>query len=156
MKNYTDRDNNSNIEGYEYGEDWIRVYFKDNLRHQIKKDFNLELSSKKHELEDELLARRNIKDAVKLIIKKVKDGHLLLKHNYEYGFTRNLWSASIIGLIGSIILLVISLSDMNGTLLSLAITLGIFYLLYLIFGHFVIKYVGKLYAKKLIEEYYEN
>ena len=29
MKHYTDRDNNSNIKGYEYGDGWITVYFKD-------------------------------------------------------------------------------------------------------------------------------
>ena len=29
MQNYTDRDNNSNIQGYEYGDGWITVYFKD-------------------------------------------------------------------------------------------------------------------------------
>lgn len=30
MKHYTDRDNNSNIQGYDYEEGWIKIYFKDN------------------------------------------------------------------------------------------------------------------------------
>lgn len=30
MQHYTDRDNNSNIMGYDYEDDWITVYFKDN------------------------------------------------------------------------------------------------------------------------------
>jgi len=34
MKNYRDSDNNSNILGYEYGEDWIKVYFKDNSEYE--------------------------------------------------------------------------------------------------------------------------
>ncbi len=34
MKNYRDSDNNSNISGYEYGEDWIRVYFKDDSEYE--------------------------------------------------------------------------------------------------------------------------
>lgn len=29
MQTYKDQDKNSNIIGYEYGEDWIRIYFKD-------------------------------------------------------------------------------------------------------------------------------
>ena len=34
MKTYRDWDNDSNIMGYEYGEDWIRVYFKDNSEYE--------------------------------------------------------------------------------------------------------------------------
>lgn len=34
MKTYRDYDNDSNIMGYEYGEDWIRVYFKDNSEYE--------------------------------------------------------------------------------------------------------------------------
>lgn len=34
MKPYKDRDNNSNILGYEYGERWIKVYFKDNSEYE--------------------------------------------------------------------------------------------------------------------------
>jgi hypothetical protein len=33
MKHYTDRDNNSNVMGYDYGDDWIVVYFKDNSKY---------------------------------------------------------------------------------------------------------------------------
>ena len=34
MKTYRDWDNDSNILGYEYGEDWIRIYFKDNSEYE--------------------------------------------------------------------------------------------------------------------------
>jgi len=34
MKIYRDYDNDSNIIGYEYGEDWIRIYFKDNSEYE--------------------------------------------------------------------------------------------------------------------------
>ncbi|HCC06182.1 TPA: hypothetical protein DEP94_02410 [Candidatus Nomurabacteria bacterium] len=34
MKTYTDGDNDSNIMGYDYGESWIRVYFKDNSEYE--------------------------------------------------------------------------------------------------------------------------
>ena len=34
MKTYRDGDNNSNIMGYEYGESWIRVYFRDNSEYE--------------------------------------------------------------------------------------------------------------------------
>lgn len=38
MKIYTDRDKNSNISGYEYGENWIRIYFKDNSEYEYSND----------------------------------------------------------------------------------------------------------------------
>lgn len=34
MKTYKDSNSNSNILGYEYGEDWIRIYFKDNSEYE--------------------------------------------------------------------------------------------------------------------------
>ena len=39
MKTYTDRDNNSNIAGYEYGEDWIRIYFKDDSEYEYSGEY---------------------------------------------------------------------------------------------------------------------
>lgn len=34
MKTYRDSDNDSNIKGYEYDENWIRVYFKDDSEYE--------------------------------------------------------------------------------------------------------------------------
>jgi hypothetical protein len=130
--------------------------FKDNIRSQIQRDFGITLSSKEEEIADEVSARRKIKDATKLMINKVKGGYLLLKHNYEYGFSRNLWSSSIFGLVGSLILLYISIANNNESMMTISISFGLVYLLYISFGFLLIKYVGKLYARKLIEEYYEN
>lgn len=36
MRPYRDSDNNSNILGYEYGEDWIRIYFKNNSKYEYQ------------------------------------------------------------------------------------------------------------------------
>jgi hypothetical protein len=41
-------------------------------------------------------------------------------------------------------------------MMTISISFGLVYLLYISFGFLLIKYVGKLYARKLIEEYYEN
>lgn len=130
--------------------------FKDNIRSQIQRDFGITLSSKEEETIDEVTARRKIKDATKLMINKVKGGYLLLKHNYEYGFSRNLWSSSIFGLIGSLLLTYLSIVSNDKTMMITSVVLGGLYLLYVFFGFLLIKYVGKLYARKLIEEYYEN
>ena len=130
--------------------------FKDNIRSQISRDFSIDLLSKKEESKNESAARKKIKDATRLMISKVKGGYLLLKHNYEYGFARNLWSSSIIGALGSLTLLLLSNNNHQESLEIVAIISGIAYMVYLIFGHLLIKYTGKLYARKLIEEYYEK
>lgn len=130
--------------------------FKDNIRSQISRDFNITLSSKTEEVKDEMTARRKIKDATRLMIGKVKGGYLLLKHNYEYGFSRNLWSSSILGAIGSTILFITATIKQSEIFVITSACLITFYILYIIFGHYLIKYTGKLYARKLIEEYYEK
>jgi len=130
--------------------------FKDNIRLQIQKDFKITLSSKTEEEIDEIVARRKIKDVVRLMISKVKRGYLLLKHNYEYGFSRNMWSSSILGTTGSLVLLYFSVINKEKTLIIISLILLVVYLLYVSFGYLLIKYVGKLYARKLIEEYYES
>lgn len=130
--------------------------FKDNIRLKIQRDFRIKLLSKKDEIKDEVTARSNIKDAVKLIINRVKNEPLLYQHNCEYGFSRNLWSASIIGIVGTILLFIFSLNDKNGILLLCSIFLFCFYCIYLYLGKFIITYFGKLYARKLIEVYYEK
>ena len=139
-----------------YSNDEYQDKFKDEIRNKIFQDFNIKIPSKKSEIEDEKLSRRCIKDVIKLIIGKVKDGHLLLKHNYEYGFFRNLWASSLLGLVGSLILIFISIVNNLNILMWSSIGLFVAYCLYMLFGHLIIKYTGKLYAKKLIEEYFSQ
>lgn len=120
--------------------------FQDSIRTKIKSDFNIDLLNKEQELKDKLQARKLIRDVVKLMIGKVKQGSLVLQHNTEYGFFRNLWGASIIGFLSSCVLLYFSDTKYS-------IIMMILYGLYILSGHFIIKFVGGLYGKKLIEEY---
>ena len=139
-----------------YKNDEYQSEFKNNVRDKILNDFNIKMPTKKMEEDNELESRKKIKDSVKLMISRVKNGYLLFKHNYEYGFFRNLWSASLFGLIGSVLLAYLSNINNYSTLLTVSIILMAIYFLYLIFGFLIIKYAGKQYAKKLIEEYYEQ
>ncbi len=125
--------------------------FKDQIRQSVSKDFSIQLPTAKEEADDEKGARRRIKDAVRVIIGKVKDGYLVLQHNIEYGFVRNLWGASLVGLLGSVLLIVIS--DRLSPLHIVGVACLIGYGLYLLFGSAIIKYFGRAYARKLIEEY---
>lgn len=127
--------------------------FKDEMRQSINSDFSIQLPNKEEEVKDEVATRKRIKEAVRIIIGKVKGGYLVLQHNIEYGFVRNLWGASIVGTLGS--LLLVSVAEPQSSLNLLGTTLTIVYALYMLFGFLVIKYFGRAYAKKLIEEYYK-
>lgn len=128
--------------------------FKNEIRQSIKSDFSIQLLSKEDERGYETEARRRIKEVVRVIIGKVKDGYLVLQHNIEYGFVRNLWGASLVGVLGSCLLMGVSVP--TTPIFTLGKVLAIIYSIYLVFGFQVIQYFGKAYARKLIEEYYKT
>lgn len=127
--------------------------FKDQIRQAINNDFAIQLPTAKEENDDEKGSRRRIKDAIRVVIGKVKDGYLVLQHNIEYGFVRNLWGASLTGLFGSTLLLCLSAPSSPLFLVGKVFAIG--FSIYLVFGFLIIKYAGHQYARKLIEEYYK-
>jgi hypothetical protein len=137
-----------------YSDDEYSSEFKDQIRESVNKDFSIQLPTAKEESDDEKNARKRIKDSIRVIIGKVKDGYLVLQHNIEYGFVRNLWGASLVGLLGSTLLLCISAPASPLFLLGKILAIG--FGVYLMFGFLIIKYVGHQYARKLIEEYYKT
>ena len=122
------------------------------IRERLKKDFSIELLNKADELKDEKEARMRIKEAVGLIISVVKGGHLVIKQNIAYGFVRNLWSASILGVVFSAALIVFSFGN-SLCLYNISAILLILYLVYLLFGKLIVIYFGENYARRLINEY---
>lgn len=134
-----------------YSDDEYSSEFKDQIRQAVKRDLSIQLPTADDEHKNEKDARKRIKDSIRVIIGKVKDGYLVLQHNIEYGFVRNLWGASLSGIFGS--LLLIFLSEPLSLLRTVGVICLIGYGLYLCFGFVVIKYFGRAYARKLIEEY---
>lgn len=130
----------------EYSDD-----FKDRIRESVATDFRIQLPDKEAESKNELEARKRISEVVSIIIGRVKDGYLVLQHNIEYGFARNLWGASLVGIFGS--LLVVYTIDPVSSAWKIGAISFIAYLTYALFGSVIIKYFGRAYAKKLIEEY---
>ena len=124
---------------------------KNAVRKSVLQDFSIVMPDKTMEKRNENEARKRIKEAVRLIIGKVKDGYLVLQHNIEYGFVRNLWGASLVGMLGSLMLIRFAYPD--SVLEKIGEYLFSLYLLYTVFGFMVIKYFGRAYARKLIEEY---
>lgn len=134
-----------------YSDDEYSDDFKNKIRTRIQSDFSLQLPDKEAESKDEIDARKRIKDAVRLMIGKVQDGYLVFQHNIEYGFVRNLWGASLTGMLGSLLLVVAS--NYSNFLYTVGIIFTVAFVAYLIFGFLILKYFGRAYARKLIEEY---
>jgi hypothetical protein len=136
-----------------YGNEEFSSSYKDKMRNKIQNDFGINIPK---ELEDENITevRKRIVEAVGLIRNYVKDGKLLLQHNIEYGFVRNLIGGSVIGAIFS--LFNIFYFTLITPKLSITIISGVlvaFFIGLLSFSKVLIQRYGKLYAKRLFQEY---
>ncbi len=77
--------------------------FKATLADKVSTDFGLALPSAADEQGDETDARRRIKDIIARIRSVAGQAPLVLQHNWEYGFARNLVGGSTIAVLLSII-----------------------------------------------------
>jgi hypothetical protein len=136
------------ISNSEYSNEYkVKIYEK------LEKDFGLKLPIEKEQKKNEINSRKRISEIMSLARKKVGSGKLLLQHNIEYGFWRNLIGGTIFAVLFSGITTYFSYSESNKTLLFVSIILLIIYLLILIFNKFIIGRFGKMYARVLIQEY---
>ena len=128
--------------------------YKQQIHEKIKTDFGIVLSTQKEETNNELEARKKIVEAIGQIRIRVKDGYLLLQHNIEYGFIRNLIGGSTVALILCLFnILSFCTYGKNSTALVLSISLFVLYSIPVFFSKMLISYYGNNYAKRLIEEY---
>ncbi len=130
--------------------------YKIRIRKKIEKDFKIKLPKEHEELQDIKNARRRIVEANGLVRQKVKNGRLLLQHNIEYGFARNLIGGSIIGILMSIIDLIYFYVQSNSLLTAISIGLTLFFAFLLALHRLIIKYLGNQYAKRLFQEYLQK
>ena len=128
--------------------------YKDKVRQRIRKDFNIQLLSRQEEESKISEARQAIVETVGLVRNKVGDGRLLLQHNIEYGFVRNLIGGAIIGSIGSAASLLFYLKYYPSTVFwSISLTSLIFFISLLLGSKVLMNRYGELYAKRLFQEY---
>lgn len=128
--------------------------FKAKVHEKIKHDFGIAVLPAEVEDGDEDKARRVIAEAVGQIRQKVKDGRLVLQHNMEYGFFRNLIGCSVIAVVISVLdaLIFYSITP-NIIALRLSLIMIIGYLLPIILAKTFMRTHGKRYARVLIQEF---
>lgn len=128
--------------------------FKASIHARIKSDFGIEILSAEAEADNKETARRVIAEAVSLIRQKVKDGRLVLQHNKEYGFFRNLIGCSIIAVATSVLNIWIFYSVApDKTALWISILMGTAYLMPVLLSKIIMRVHGKRYARVLFQEY---
>lgn len=128
--------------------------YKNKLRTAIYDDYKINLLDEELEKNNLPEYQRKIIEAVGLIRSKIKDGNLLLQHNIEYGFVRNLIGGSFLGLCFSMLDIIFFLKiNYNLIMLLLSASLFLFYTIVLLSNKFVLGKYGMNYTKILYREY---
>ncbi|UEG49363.1 hypothetical protein LK994_12045 [Ferruginibacter lapsinanis] len=127
---------------------------KDKLREKIHNELNIALLNQRDEKKNEIEARKQIAFAVSQIRNKTRDNKLLLQHNIEYGFIRNLVGGSLIALFACVANIII-FKNIHPINIAYKVSIGllIFYALIVLLSKWGIMRNGRAYAKVLFEQY---
>jgi hypothetical protein len=131
----------------------FEISIKQKIEDKIKTKFELRLLSETEELSDVIRARKLIVTAVSQIKNSLRENSLLLQHNIEYGFSRNLIGGSTIALVICIFMLVLSYNSKDISMIYLSWILSIMYFLPIAFSKIILDRLSKNYAKILFEQF---
>ncbi len=131
----------------------LETSIKQKLEDKIKSKFDISLLSVIEESADKPRARKLIATTVSQIRNVLRDNILLLQHNIEYGFFRNLTGGSFLAFIVSLIIIASSYFTGDIATRNLGWILTIIYLLPILFSKVIINRYGKYYAKILFEQF---
>jgi hypothetical protein len=130
------------------------VETRQNLDEKIYHDFHLNLPTLPEENANIDNVKKRIKEIVHFIINKVGGGKLLLQHNIEYGFVRNLIGGSTLAFLVSFgCSIVFGFIFKNMTAYVISTLLATAYLIPIIFSQSILMHYGKEYAEILFREY---
>ena len=137
---------------------WCDTYYpkdiKRKIHRRIKEDFDVQLSNENSEKTNPIEAAKKIARVVARIRDKVKDGRIVLQYNIHYGAIRNFTAGSAISLMASILLTYMGYSnDSMRSAMDMGIILSLLYMIVLLTAKFTWSFLGKLYAKTLLDEY---
>lgn len=131
----------------------FEISIKQKIEDKIKTKFELRLLSETEELSDVIRARKLIVTAVSQIKNSLRENSLLLQHNIEYGFSRNLIGGSTIALVICIFMLILSYNSNDLSMIYLSWILSIMYFLPIAFSKIILDRLSKNYAKILFEQF---
>jgi len=136
-----------------WNDDFFEKSVKVSIYDKIKSKFNITLLIQKEAEANELNARKQIVTAVSQIRNSLRDNKLLLQHNIEYGFFRNLLGGCLLAIIFSIGIFILGLISENKDLMITSCVFVFIYLVPIFFSSPIIKRFGKYYSKVLYEQF---
>jgi hypothetical protein len=126
---------------------------KEKIRNKIQSQYGLNLTSEIEESENESISRKQIVTAVSQIRNSLRDNKLLLQHNIEYGFFRNLLGGALIAILFSIFIFAYGALNHEINLKFIGVIFTVIYFVPLLFSKLLIKRFGNYYSKILYEQF---
>lgn len=131
----------------------LETSIKQKIEDKIKAKFDITLLSNTEESADESRARKLIVTAVSQIRNILRDNSLLLQHNIEYGFFRNLIGGSFLAFLLSVIIVISSYCTGDFETKNLGLILFTIYILPILLSKVIMNKYGRYYAKILYEQF---
>lgn len=129
------------------------ITVKDKIRNKIKKEFKIILADAQAEAQDENNARKIIATAVSQIRNILRGNSLLLQHNIEYGFWRNLIGGSLTAVFFSIAIFTYGAYNQLEDQMLIGAICFFLYLIVIILNKYIIRRYGNYYSKILYEQF---
>lgn len=136
---------------------WKSIYYdlavKKKIREKMTEKFGIILLSPEEEGQDEPKARNLIMTCVGQVRIALRGNSMLLQHNIEYGFWRNLIGGALLALIFSAAIFVYGITNGFTDLITIGILLFGIYLMPILISKMIIRKYGNYYSKILYEQF---
>ncbi len=126
---------------------------KNKIRDKIAAKFQIDLLDAVEEKQKHEQARKLIVTAVSQIRNSLRGNAMLLQHNIEYGFWRNLIGGSLIALFFAAIIIWYGYNNNFSDQITVGLICFIVFLIPIVLSKMIIRYYGKYYAKVLFEQF---
>jgi hypothetical protein len=134
----------------------IETSIKTVLRNKIYEKFEIRLMTAVEEESNELNARKKVAFSVSQVRNSLRDNALLLQHNIEFGFMRNLLGGCIPAILFSVGIILFSNFVDNTVLRTEGYILLLLYFLPVLLSKWIITIYGNTYQKVLFEQFWES
>lgn len=126
---------------------------KNKIRDKISSKFDISLPNAQEEEQDEIKSRKLIATGVSQIRIALKGNAMLLQHNIEYGFWRNLIGGCVWAVIFSGAIFFYGMHYQLQDLKTIGIICFVIYLVPILVSKLIINYYGRYYSKILYEQF---
>ncbi len=123
------------------------------IREKINKHYGITLMSEEEESIDEMVCRKRIASAVSRIRNDLRGNKLLLQHNIEYGFIRNLLGGCVVAVLFAVAIIVFGYLQGNYNLKVIGWVCLSVYMLLIISSKYLMSRHGHYYCKMLYEQF---